>query len=373
MRFFVERRVIDIVAVLKESMTIPLAVKLSPFYSSLPHLAAEVDRIGADGLVLFNRFYEPDIDPERLAPTWRLTPSDSRELGLRLQWIAMLAGRVRASLAVSGGVHEPLDAVKAILAGASAVQIVTALMTHGPARLRQLVHEVVHRLLLEVRLREAREGEVLLGERVERVDLVADGGHQAAGVVHVHARARAHDVLEHLGVQLDGADRVAHLVRHLQAEPPDGGHPLGLQQLPLRRLQPAHRARQLGVEPAHLAAGPALALGHDAHGDPREPDEHGHDEDRRPADPGRRQRGRRRVQATGDQRGAQRDPGAEVVRVDGDQGEEQQVEDALPASGQGQEHEDEQEQRDAVAAAARRLQEVELQGRQGHDPHIASV
>lgn len=131
----VERRVIDIVAVLKESITIPLAVKLSPFYSSLPHLAAQLDRIGADGLVLFNRFYEPDIDPERREPVLRLELSDSSELSLRLRWLAILSSTVKASLAVTGGVHEPLDAVKAVMAGADGVQMVSALLRHGPGRL----------------------------------------------------------------------------------------------------------------------------------------------------------------------------------------------------------------------------------------------
>ena len=87
-------------------------MKLSPFYSALPHLAAQLDRIGADGLVLFNRFYQPDIDPERRKPRLELRYSDSSELLLRLRWIAMLSGRIRASLAVTGGVHTPLDAVK---------------------------------------------------------------------------------------------------------------------------------------------------------------------------------------------------------------------------------------------------------------------
>jgi dihydroorotate dehydrogenase (fumarate) len=137
----VERRVIDIVAVLKESIAIPLAVKLSPFYSSLSHLVAELDRIGADGLVLFNRFYQPDIDPERHEATWHLTLSDSSELGLRLQWTAILAGRVRASLAVTGGVHDVIDAVKAIMAGADAVQIVSALLAYGPMRLYTIQQE----------------------------------------------------------------------------------------------------------------------------------------------------------------------------------------------------------------------------------------
>jgi len=134
----VERRVVDIVAVLKESITIPLAVKLSPFYSSLPHLAAQLDRIGADGLVLFNRFYQADIDPERCAPVPTLHYSDSSELLLRLRWIGVLRDRVRSSLAVTGGVHTAIDAVKALLAGADAVQMVSALMMGGPAALTRV-------------------------------------------------------------------------------------------------------------------------------------------------------------------------------------------------------------------------------------------
>ena len=128
----VERRVVDIVAVLKESIAIPIAVKLSPFYSALPHLAAQLDRIGADGLVLFNRFYQPDIDPLTLETVPQLHLSDSSELLLRLRWLAILDGRLRGSLAVSGGVHEPIDAVKAIMAGADGVQIVSALLKRGP-------------------------------------------------------------------------------------------------------------------------------------------------------------------------------------------------------------------------------------------------
>jgi dihydroorotate dehydrogenase (fumarate) len=135
----VERRVVDIVAVLKESIGIPIAVKLSPFYSALPHLAAQLDHIGADGLVLFNRFYQPDIDPLALETVPLLHLSDSSELLLRLRWLAILHGRLRASLAVSGGVHEPVDAVKAIMAGADGVQIVSALLKRGPAYLREII------------------------------------------------------------------------------------------------------------------------------------------------------------------------------------------------------------------------------------------
>jgi len=137
----VERRVIDIVAVLKESVALPLAVKLTPLYSSLPHLAAALDRIGADGLVLFNRFYQPDIDPERLEATWHLTLTDSSELGLRLHWIAILAGRVKASLGITGGVHDTIDAVKAIMAGADGVQLVSELIALGPVRIHMIREE----------------------------------------------------------------------------------------------------------------------------------------------------------------------------------------------------------------------------------------
>jgi dihydroorotate dehydrogenase (fumarate) len=134
----VERRVVDIVAVLKESIAIPVAVKLSPFYSALPHLAAQLDRLGANGLILFNRFYQADIDPIRREPVPELRLSNSSELLMRLRWIAILAGQVHASLALTGGVHTPLDAVKAILAGADAVQIVSAIMLGGPPALTRI-------------------------------------------------------------------------------------------------------------------------------------------------------------------------------------------------------------------------------------------
>ncbi len=134
----VERQVLDIAAVLKESLVIPVAVKLSPFYSSLPNLAAQLDRIGVNGLVLFNRFFQPDIDPVTLEPSLALDLSSPSELPLRLRWIAILHRRVRASLALTGGVHRDVDAVKAVLAGADAVQIVSALIAHGPDRLRQI-------------------------------------------------------------------------------------------------------------------------------------------------------------------------------------------------------------------------------------------
>ena len=134
----IEHRLVETVRAVRQAVTIPVAVKLSPFVSSLAHLAARLDSAGADGLVLFNRFYQPDIDIELLEVVPRLRLSDSSELLVRVRWLAILAGRVRASLAASGGVHHVEDVVKAVMAGADAVQLVSALLVHGPERLRAL-------------------------------------------------------------------------------------------------------------------------------------------------------------------------------------------------------------------------------------------
>jgi dihydroorotate dehydrogenase (fumarate) len=131
----VEARVLDVLRAVRGAVRLPLAVKLSPFYSALAHLARELDTLGADGLVLFNRFYQPDIDPEALEVVPALQLSDSSELRLRLRWLAILHGRLRPTLAASGGVHTGLDALKAVLAGAHAVQMVSALLRHGPEHL----------------------------------------------------------------------------------------------------------------------------------------------------------------------------------------------------------------------------------------------
>lgn len=138
----VEQRVIDTAQAVKLRLSIPVAVKLSPFYSSLSHLARQLDGMGVDGLVLFNRFYQPQIDVEELEVVSELKLSDSTELLLRLRWLAILTGRVNCSLAASGGVHSAVDAVRAIMAGADAVQVVSALLMHGPGHLRSLRDEL---------------------------------------------------------------------------------------------------------------------------------------------------------------------------------------------------------------------------------------
>jgi dihydroorotate dehydrogenase (fumarate) len=132
----VEHRLLRILHAVKQRVTIPVAVKLAPHYSAFANLARELDALGADGLVMFNRFYQPDIDVERLEVAPRLELSTPAELRLRLRWTAILAGRVRASLIVSGGVHGPEDVVKAVMAGADGVQMVSALLQRGPEYLR---------------------------------------------------------------------------------------------------------------------------------------------------------------------------------------------------------------------------------------------
>ncbi len=134
----VEGTAVEMVQEIKKNVSIPVAVKLASFYSSLPHFAHRLETAGADGLVLFNRFYQPDIDVEELEVQRTLALSTSAELNLRLRWLAILSGRLRASLAVSGGVHDTADVVKAVMAGADAVQVVSALLQKGPTHLKAL-------------------------------------------------------------------------------------------------------------------------------------------------------------------------------------------------------------------------------------------
>jgi dihydroorotate dehydrogenase (fumarate) len=135
----VESRYVDMVAAVAEATTIPLAVKLGPYFSSLPNLARHLVEAGADGLVLFNRFLQPDINLENLQINTHLALSSSAELRLPLRWIAILRPQISASLAGASGVHTPADVVKLILAGADAVTSASALLRHGPSYLRVLL------------------------------------------------------------------------------------------------------------------------------------------------------------------------------------------------------------------------------------------
>jgi dihydroorotate dehydrogenase (fumarate) len=138
----VERRTIDIVAAVKSEVSLPVAVKLSPFYSSIANLARKLEETGADGLVIFNRFYQPDLDIEELdvVPNLRLSTAD--ELRLRLRWLAILSSQVELSLAATGGAHNAVDVIKAVMAGAHAVQMVSALLIHGPEHITRTLEAI---------------------------------------------------------------------------------------------------------------------------------------------------------------------------------------------------------------------------------------
>jgi dihydroorotate dehydrogenase (fumarate) len=130
-----EKEAIEMVFAVRQAVRLPLAVKLSPFYTALGHVATRLVNAGADGVVLFNRFYQPDLDIEKLEVARQLTLSDSSDLLLRLRWLAILHGRLHASLAASGGVHTVTDVVKALMAGADVVQTVSLLLRQGPQAL----------------------------------------------------------------------------------------------------------------------------------------------------------------------------------------------------------------------------------------------
>ena len=139
----VEQRHLDVLARVKQAVTVPVAVKLTPYFSSTGEMALSLDRAGADALVLFNRFLQPDIDPDQLAidPEIHLsTPADGR---LPRAWIALLRGRVQASLAATGGVETAGDVAKHLLAGADVVMTTSALLRHGAHRATELLDGLV--------------------------------------------------------------------------------------------------------------------------------------------------------------------------------------------------------------------------------------
>jgi dihydroorotate dehydrogenase (fumarate) len=138
----VERRYLDLVAAVRAAITIPLAVKIGPFFSSIPNIAVRLVEAGADGLVLFNRFYQPDLDLATLAVDPTLHLSTSEEVRLPLRWIAVLRDHIRASLAATTGVHTAEDAMKLLLVGADVTMMASALYRNGPEHLREVVEGI---------------------------------------------------------------------------------------------------------------------------------------------------------------------------------------------------------------------------------------
>jgi len=144
----VEDRQLRVVQAVVASVSLPVCVKLSPFYTSLPSFAQRLERLGVKGLTLFNRFYQPDIDIDTLDLDRHLTLSTASELPLRLHALALLHGRTSLQMAASGGIHQGRDAARAILCGAATVQMVSALLLEGPPRLGK-ANEDLHRWLSE--------------------------------------------------------------------------------------------------------------------------------------------------------------------------------------------------------------------------------
>ncbi|HHX40622.1 MAG TPA: dihydroorotate dehydrogenase-like protein [Armatimonadetes bacterium] len=138
----VEQMYFDVLREVRQSVKIPIAVKLGPYFSAIAFMARRLAEAGANGLVFFNRFYQPDIDLEKLEVAPNLVLSTSTAMRLPLRWVAILYGRVNADFAITNGVHTHEDVLKAIMAGASATQIAAELLEKGPGRIPDLLAEV---------------------------------------------------------------------------------------------------------------------------------------------------------------------------------------------------------------------------------------
>ena len=136
-----EETYVDIVRTVRAATKIPLAVKLSPYFSNFANMAQRFDALGADGLVLFNRFYQPDIDLEKMSVTPNLTLSVPADMRLALHWIGILYGKIRASLAATSGVYQAYDVIKMVMAGADVTMLCSALMRYGIEHIQKIEME----------------------------------------------------------------------------------------------------------------------------------------------------------------------------------------------------------------------------------------
>jgi dihydroorotate dehydrogenase (fumarate) len=143
----VEARYISLLTELRQVVSIPIIMKLSPFFSSLPNFVKQLETAGASGVALFNRFYQPDIDLEKLYVVDRLHLSQPEEALLRIRWLSILHGRTCLTLAATGGVYSHEEALKLLLVGADVVHMASCLLEHGPARLTQILHDMEHWLV----------------------------------------------------------------------------------------------------------------------------------------------------------------------------------------------------------------------------------
>jgi dihydroorotate dehydrogenase (fumarate) len=139
----VEALYLDILSAVRQAVSIPVAVKLSPFFSSTANMASRLSDRGADGLVLFNRFYQPDFDLENLEVAPRLVLSNSDDLRLPLRWVAILYGRLNSDLAITSGIHTSHDVIKGLMAGAKVTMMASELLKNGVRRIGQVLNELV--------------------------------------------------------------------------------------------------------------------------------------------------------------------------------------------------------------------------------------
>ena len=140
----IESLYLDILSSVRQVVNIPVAVKLSPFFSSVANMASRLEDHGADGLVLFNRFYQPDFDLENLEVAPRLVLSNSDDLRLPLRWVAIMYGRVKTDLAITSGIHTAQDVIKGLMAGAQVTMMASELLKNGVRRIGQVLNEIVN-------------------------------------------------------------------------------------------------------------------------------------------------------------------------------------------------------------------------------------
>jgi dihydroorotate dehydrogenase (fumarate) len=138
----VEARYLSLLGELRKVVSLPIVMKLSPFFSSLPNFVGKLERAGARGVALFNRFYQPDIDLDKLCVVDRLHLSTADEALLRIRWLSILHGRTRLTLAATGGVHSHEEALKLLLVGADVVHLASCLLERGPGRLTQILQDM---------------------------------------------------------------------------------------------------------------------------------------------------------------------------------------------------------------------------------------
>jgi dihydroorotate dehydrogenase (fumarate) len=143
----VEDRYLEVLNAVKTTVKIPVAMKLSPFFSSMANMAQRLDQAGAAGLVLFNRFYQPDIDLETLEIRPNVILSTPQAMRLPMRWVAILYGRVKASLAATSGIHTAEDVLKMLMAGADVTMMASGLLKHGPQRITEILAQMDHWML----------------------------------------------------------------------------------------------------------------------------------------------------------------------------------------------------------------------------------